>query len=569
MSLAIAMIMQYFIYNNWVVPKGYFVHFLSYKWRARLLAGAVLGLLGGVAAVAASPLQPTYLAVGGRATPRRLRGSATAAPQALRVADPACAAGARLQAAGYPVRLADVQAQPLYLQPMLSDKVWRNRRTNLCTGKVTWAAGPLRLAYTFDDLASTYTPYIPPSDPSMPRFAPMTPVLRAAAVKLLRQFETVAAVQFVELVGAEAGEANFAFRIDNTAQLDIGGYFSGILNGTRGVVALLGRFLSPEYGTVYRNGLQHELMHAMSFTHTDGSSLSGLSLPQAGWPNTARSTVLAPPGCHTGNEGIGPLDMALLVSTYGPAAQRPVDTVHQIGLSHRPEGLIDTQGHNVLEVVGHRVCSVSLVDDGSSATVIGDADVLLAPGSVVDTADISATRGGLLVGNRRNNTFIGSSFDDVFDPGQGDNRVTTGEGDDVVLVRPGVGRLTVTDFSVGRDVLGITFTGPSPQVTSADSGSAIRRLTFADAKQVDLQLTPGSVWDLDQALRPLTNFNFPKPCSDVAAFLADLQLDLVLQTPAAPVSPSNGLLVVDGAPAQHGATLPQLVLMGLAAGALL
>ena len=155
---------------------------------------------------------------------------------------------------------------------------------------------------------------------------------------------------------------------------------------------------------------------------------------------------------------LGPLDLAYLSARHGLAPLLSEIEAIDLDTTYGTGGLLlSPDGTTALTATHPGQVTISLVDDGSSATHIGDSVILLAPGSLAAGADASATQGAWIIGNAGENILTGSNFDDFFSPGANNTVITTGLGADSILVNDTLGAsISVTDFDPLHDSIWVS-----------------------------------------------------------------------------------------------------------------
>ncbi len=107
----------------------------------------------------------------------------------------------------------------------------------------------------------------------------------------------------------------------------------------------------------------------------------------------------------------GALDLAALAARYGLSAKAAGNQAITLTEDFGSGGIITSQaGNNTLSAVydGNFTVQLSMLDDGSWPSLVGNTAVLLAPGSVVTHADLSRTPVAMIIGNNHTNYIHGS-----------------------------------------------------------------------------------------------------------------------------------------------------------------
>ena len=253
------------------------------------------------------------------------------------------------------------------------------------------------------------------------------------------------------------------------------GYFDGV---TSHVV-----YTEPA-GTAHPADRLAGLGFALGLKTIGASGTNGYGLPVGYFGDTALSSVTASKdnACWPATR-LGPLDLAFFAARHGVAPMLYETDGIELDATYGTGGLLlAPNGLTMLAATHSGQVTISLVDDGSSATHIGDSVILLAPGSRALGADASATRGAWIIGNNAFNVLTGSDDDDFFSPGGNDSLITTGLGADSLLLDDTLtANITVIDFNPWRDSIWVTPNAatagtPALQITigNSDFGAVVQ-----------------------------------------------------------------------------------------------
>ncbi len=198
---------------------------------------------------------------------------------------------------------------------------------------------------------------------------------------------------------------------------------------------------------------------ALGLKSIGAPGLGGYGLPVGNFGDTTLSSVTASKAnpCWPATR-MGPLDLAFLAARHGLSPLFSELDAIKLDATYGTGGLLlDPAGFTTLALSHPGQVTISLADDGSTATRIGDSVILLAPGSQASSADASATHGAWIIGNHGVNTMVGSDYDDFFSPGPNATTITTGLGADSLLVSDiTLSKITVLDFDPQHDTIWLT-----------------------------------------------------------------------------------------------------------------
>ena len=278
---------------------------------------------------------------------------------------------------------------------------------------------------------------------------------------------------------------------------------------------------------------------------------ANLSNDSDGWLTTVmglRSTPCFPVSTY------GASDWSALQTAYGLAPTLTNGTALALRADSPSGGLLGSGGNNTLSATFDGPVVLNLGNAPTDISHIGEARVALAPSFNATVGDLRATQGGYLIGNNLTNTLLAGGGNTIIDPLRGINStVVAGPAQDIVVLHNVPGALTINDFQLNQDRLGLQFTVPPADVgiqdTSAQNGQI--QLSFPGGPQVTLTDIAAHAFaglpTLNAILLQDFTYVLPQDCQQVSAFAP--------APSAATLSPTPGLAPAP-APAPQRAPSP-------------
>ncbi len=108
-------------------------------------------------------------------------------------------------------------------------------------------------------------------------------------------------------------------------------------------------------------------------------------------------------------------------------------------------------------------------------TFVDESVARLAPGSVVNNADISGTNGGIIIGNNQFMNFMnGSQYNDTFVVGKSVADITPNGGHNIIVLPYNTSQAYVEDMNKNSSIWIVpTTTFSTPQIAAWESGSSV------------------------------------------------------------------------------------------------